>query len=380
LRLFGDPASSVGDPSLRRAFLLAENGRGTTSPNPLVGCVLTRDGETVGEGWHERAGGPHAEVVALQQAGERARGATAYVTLEPCNHTGRTPACVPSLLASGISRCVIGMRDPNPGVAGGGAAALAAAGVKVTFAEDPSPFEVQNEAWLKHVTTGVPWLQAKVALSLDGHASLQADRPARLSGTECERLTMRLRSAADAVMVGAGTLASDDPALTVRDESGVAVARQPLRVVVSRTSVPRPEARMFADGLGPALVLISGRADAEAVQALVERGVGVERYDADGGLPAALRVLGRMDVTRVLVEAGPRLLEAMWNERALDELVLYHAGGMAGAAAPPLFEASEAASPELMTARLRAVEAGVVGGDAVTVWEPCPGWLCSNGE
>lgn len=376
MRLFSDAAAGVDDPFLRRAFVLAENGRGATAPNPMVGCVLVRDGEIVGEGWHAKAGEAHAEVDALAQAGERARGATAYVTLEPCNHVGRTGACSSALADAGVSAVVVGMPDPNPHVEGGGAEALRAAGIAVRFADDPSPFEEQNEAWLKSVTAGLPWVTAKVALSLDGHASLREGERAVLSGPGCTALTMRLRTAVDAVLVGAGTLAVDDPALTVRDEADTPAESQPLRVVLSRETLPPADARIFTDGLGPALALVSSEAPDPGCEALARTGVRVARYDARGGLGAAFGVLARLDVMHLLIEAGPRLLEALWRAHMLDDLVLYHTGGMAGATAPPLFAAATHGSGGRVMSRMQAVEAGVAGLDAATVWRACPGWVC----
>lgn len=361
MRLFSDASSAIADPWLRRAYRLAENGRGTTSPNPLVGCVIVRGGEVVGEGWHERAGGPHAEVVALAQAGERARGADVYVTLEPCNHTGRTGPCTVALLDAGVASVHIGMRDPNPAVEGGGGPGLARSGADVSYATDPAPFEEQNEAWVKYVATGLPWVQVKTALTLDGHASLTPGVRSQLTGPGAAALTMRLRTAADAVVVGSVTLAVDDPALTVRDVDGLAAKRQPLRVVLCREHLPSPGARLFTDGLGPALVLAADDAPVSAKDALRAAGIAVETYAAVGGVEAALAALGERGVTRVLVEAGPGLFEALLAARAVDEFVLYHAGVCAGEAAPPL-----AHRPR--SDRMRPCEAGIADGDAVTVW------------
>lgn len=373
MRLFSDASERITDPFLRRAYLLAEKGRGTASPNPLVGCVLVRDGEVVGQAWHHRAGEAHAEVLALQQAGDRAQRATAYVTLEPCNHVGATGPCTEALRDSGVSTVVVGMRDPNPMVSGGGCDVLASWGIDVALAEDPAPFEEQNEAWLKYVTMGKPWVQAKVALSLDGHASLKQGERSRLSGDEARALTMRLRASADAVLIGAGTLGVDDPSLTVRDESDLPAAHQPLRAVLSRETVPPAGARIFTDGLGPAVFVTAEETQCGEVAA---RGVRIERYDSREGIDGALRALGGLGVTRVLVEAGPRLLESLWRAHQIDELVVYHTGGMAGASAPPLFEsASHGVGGEVLR-RMQAVEAGLAGSDAVTVWQACPGWVC----
>ncbi|HEX9093640.1 MAG TPA: bifunctional diaminohydroxyphosphoribosylaminopyrimidine deaminase/5-amino-6-(5-phosphoribosylamino)uracil reductase RibD [Coriobacteriia bacterium] len=365
-RLFGDAQLPASDPWLRRAMELAERGRGTTSPNPVVGCVLVREGAVVGEGFHERAGGPHAEIVALEAAGDAAQGATAYVTLEPCNHHGRTAPCADALVRAGVSRVVMGMRDPNPGVAGGGAATLRAAGVEVEFAADASPFEEQLLEWTTFVLTGRPFVRVKVAVTLDGHPGLAEGVRSQLTGQGAAEVTMRLRRAADAVLVGAGTVTVDDPSLTARDPEGRPDARQPLRVVLARTTTPPATARLFGDGRGPAAVLQPEETDADP--AIVATGARVIGYPVAEGLAAAFAALGREGVASVLVEAGPRLLTALLDDDLVDELVLIHAGGMAGAGAPPLYVGESQQDPSTLARGMRAIEAGVAGGDAVTVW------------
>jgi len=364
-RLFSDACASVTDPWLRRACELAERGRGTTSPNPVVGCVLVRDGEVVGEGFHARAGGPHAEAVALSAAGGAARGATAYVTLEPCNHTGRTGPCTPALVHAGVARVVIGMADPNPSVAGGGAAALRAAGIDVSFAEDPAPFLEQNVEWIQRVRAGSPFVRVKTAVTLDGRPALAAGMRSSLTGSGARALTMRLRAAADAVMVGAATVAIDDPALTVRTAEGEPAPRQPKRVVLARTELPPLSARMFDDGLGRPYVLVPEEAGSDPELARVAH---VVEFAIADGLRGALRALADHDVVNLLVEAGPRMLSALWDEDLVDELILYHAGGMASDAAPALFVGESQDDPATLSRRMRAVEAGLAGSDAVTVW------------
>jgi len=361
MRLFSDDSASITDPYLRRAWQLALRGRGTTSPNPMVGCVVVADGRVVGEGWHERAGGPHAEVVALQAAGDVARGATAYVTLEPCAHHGRTPPCTEALIAAGITRVVIGMPDPSE-AAGGGAEVLRAAGVETVFVDDPSPFEALNEAWLSFMRTGRPWVTAKVACTLDGRVSASRGSTTRISGEESRRdVTMVLRSRADAVVVGATTALVDDPALTARDPGGAELPRQPLRAVLMRTTDPS-SASLFRDGKGPvALVAPEGAPVGRGLSPAVMR----VPYPGEGGLPAALRALGAHACVSVLVEPGPSLFAALWAEGLLDELVVISAGRVFGAGGVPLHDG---VPPETSVSRMRAVEAAVVGEDAVTVW------------
>lgn len=366
MRLFGD-VSSVSDPYLARALALAERGRGTTSPNPVVGCVIVRDGVVVGEGWHERAGGPHAEVVALTAAGEAARGATAYVTLEPCDHTGRTPPCSRALLRAGVARVVCGMPDPSP-LASGGAATLRAGGVDVSFADDPAPFLHANEAWVHFVGSGGPFVRAKTAVTLDGHPSLADGVRSQLTGEEARALTMRLRAHADAVMVGAGTVAVDDPALTVRAEDGTVADRQPLRVVLARTAQPPATARLFHDGLGPVVVLMPEHVTPDPE--LTGTGARLVFFDIAEGMPGALKALAAQGVAELFVEAGPRLLTALVEADVVDELVVYHAGGFGGAVAPALYVGESQEDASTLTRVLRCVEAECAGGDAVTVWRP----------
>ncbi len=368
MRLFSDVAEGVLDPYLRRAVELAERGRGTTSPNPVVGCVIVRDGVIVGEGWHRAVGGPHAEVHALRAAKDASRGADAYVTLEPCNHHGRTPPCVDALVQAGVSTVVIGMADPNPRVAGGGSAALKAHGVEVRYAPDPDPFVEQNREWVHACREGRPFVRVKIALTLDGHPAIEHGKRSRLTGPAAAVLTARLRASSDAVAVGVSTLAVDDPRMTVRDPEGEPTARQPLRVVLGRSSVPDPGAAIFA-GPGRSVALLGDCAPQDAVAALAAGGVATLAFEVSQGLRGAIAVLGREGVVSLLVEPGPRLFDALMREGLVDELVLYHAGGMAGPGAPWLCDAWPAGGAGFGAA-FTAVESGVVGGDAVTVWRP----------
>jgi len=368
VRLFSDVSSRVADPYLARAVVLASRARGAAWPNPLVGCVIVADGRVVGEGYHPRAGDPHAEVFALAAAGEAARGADAYVTLEPCSHYGRTPPCADALIAAGVARVVIGMRDPTSEAAGG-AQRLAEAGIRVEFAADETPFVELNAGWLKRVATGMPYVTAKVAASLDARVALEPGMRAAITGSAGSEVTRSLRSAADAVLVSAATVIADDPALTVRDALGHNAQRQPLRVVLVRTSVPHADARVFTDGVAPTMVLASDAADGPALDAL-PAGVPVMRWPAGGGLHAALSALGTHGVGHLLVEPGPRLLTALWAEAVLDELVCVTAGGMGGTASPPLYAGGPDRAGEALIHRMAPVEAGIVGDVSVTVWSP----------
>jgi diaminohydroxyphosphoribosylaminopyrimidine deaminase/5-amino-6-(5-phosphoribosylamino)uracil reductase len=370
MRVFSDPAVGIRDPFMRRACELALLGRGTVSPNPLVGCVVVVDGEVVGDGYHHHAGGPHAEVVALDAAGERARGAHVYVTLEPCNHVGRTPPCTEKLIVSGVSHVTIGMPDPNPTVTGRGADALQAAGIGVTWMEDPGPFADLNEAWLHRLATSRPFVRVKIAVSLDGHIALADGARAAITGPGGAALTHRLRSEATAVAVGARTLASDDPLLTVRDVHGVRSSHQPLRVVLARDTVPEPGARLFAEDPQGCAVVIADSVAPAAFEPLAALGVCILHYPVAAGLQGALRALADHGVDDVLVEAGSRLFTALWDDSLIDELVVVTAGGVAGPSAPPLYRSSEVPTGEALAWQMAATEAAVVGEDAAVVWRP----------
>lgn len=320
---------------MARALRLAERGLYSTSPNPRVGCVLVRDGAVVGEGWHARAGEAHAEVHALQAAGAAARGATAYVTLEPCNHHGRTPPCVDALLAAGVGRVVAAMADPNPLVAGQGLARLHAAGVVTEHGLlEPEAREL-NIGFVARMTRGRPWLRLKAAASLDGKTALANGESQWITGAEARRDGHRWRARACAILTGVGTVRDDDPQLTVRD---VETTRQPLRVVVdSRLETP-PTARIV-DG-GPLLV-IGAVADAARAGALAARGAEVLLLPNAAGkvdLSAALAELARRGINEVHAEAGARLNGSLLREGLVDELLLYLAPCLVGDAARGLFD------------------------------------------
>jgi diaminohydroxyphosphoribosylaminopyrimidine deaminase / 5-amino-6-(5-phosphoribosylamino)uracil reductase len=292
---------------LERALELAERGRGTTRPNPVVGAVVERDGEIVGEGWHERAGGPHAEVVALEQAGERARGATMYVSLEPCSTHGRTPPCTDVIVAAGVSRVVSGATDPVQD----GIARLREAGVEVELV-DSWEARVQNEAWLTWASLGRPFITYKAAVTLDGRMRLPSSR--WISGEESRRLVHELRAQSDAVAVGMGTVRADDPALTARD---VGAKRQPRRLAFG--SGPLPE--------GSDLELLSGPLEEE------------------------LRRLADEEVQSLLLEGGPTLATAFLGEDLIDKLLIFVAPRVSGGGPHLLRDSVRPRELHRMTAR-----------------------------
>jgi len=333
--------SVVDHGMMARALQLAERGLWTTSPNPRVGCVLVLAGEIVGEGWHEKAGEPHAEVHALHAAGDRARGATAYVTLEPCSHTGRTPPCAEALIAAGVSRVVAAMTDPNPLVAGKGLAMLRAAGIETAGGLLENEARELNIGFVSRMTRGRPWLRLKAAASLDGKTALNNGVSQWITGPEARRDGQRWRARACAILTGIGTVRDDDPQLNVRD---VETPRQPLRVVVdSRLETPLT-ARILQGGP----VLIAGAIENAEKSALL-RSTGAEVLilpNAAGKveLKDLLEALARRGINEVHAEAGFKLNGSLMREGLVDELLLYLAPCLIGHAASGLFNLPELAT------------------------------------
>src|SRR5580692_11396114 len=322
---------------MTRALELAERGLYTTDPNPRVGCVIVRNGDTLGEGWHERAGEAHAEVAALAAAGG-ARGATAYVTLEPCSHTGRTGPCADVLIAAGIGRVVCASVDPNPKVAGRGIRRLEAAGIEVEAGILEEKARALNPGFFSRFERGRPFVRLKLAMSLDGRTAPAGGRTVWISGEASRADVQRWRARSSAVLTGAGTLHADDPRLDVRWAYGPWV-RQPLRAVLDTTLGCSPGARIFVrEG---ALVFASEAAGAAAAARLAAHvpPVAVERVPARGDrldLKAVLTRLTGLEVNELLVECGPRLAAAFLEEGLVDEWIIYMAPRLLGADAAPL--------------------------------------------
>lgn len=333
--------SAVDHGMMARALQLAERGMWTTTPNPRVGCVLTRDGEVIGEGWHEKAGELHAEVNALRAAGERARGATAYVTLEPCSHHGRTPPCAEALVAVGVSRVVAAMSDPNPLVAGKGLAMLRAAGIEATSGLLENEARELNIGFVSRMTRGRPWLRLKAAASLDGKTALNNGVSQWITGPDARRDGHRWRARACAVLTGIGTVRDDDPQLLVRD---VETTRQPLRVVVdSRLETPL-SARILQGG--PVLVAVAVD-DEKRANLLRAAGAEVLLLPNAAGkveLKDLLEELGRRGINEVHAEAGFKLNGSLLREGLVDELLLYLAPCLIGHDASGLFNLPELTS------------------------------------
>lgn len=332
---------------MARALQLAHRGLYTTEPNPRVGCVLVRNGEIVGEGWHARAGEGHAEVNALALAGERARGATAYVTLEPCSHTGKTPPCADALLEAGVARVVAAMQDPNPLVSGRGLTRLREAGVDVQCGVLEAEARALNPGFIKRMQTGLPLVRVKLAMSLDGHTAMANGESQWITGPDARADVQRLRARSGAVISGADAVLQDDSALTVRAaelglpeaEAVAAAARQPLRVLVDgRLRVPL-ERRLFRES-GPVIVacrLLRGRVQGyefAGAELLTLPDAAAQHVD----LLALLQELGRRGCNEVLVESGAGLAGAFLRAGLVDELVIYMAPRLLGSLARPLLE------------------------------------------
>ncbi len=310
---------------MRRALELAQRGCWTTTPNPRVGCVIVQSGQIVGEGWHERAGEPHAEVHALRAAGARARGGTAFVTLEPCSHTGRTPPCADALIEAGIARVVVAMKDPNPRVAGQGLARLRAAGVEVEEGVEACAAADLNPGFTLRMTEGRPWIRAKLALSLDGKSALGNGVSQWITGVEARTEGHRWRARSCAVATGGGTVRQDDPALTVR---AVETARQPQRLVLDPRLETPATARILKAG-GQAWFYCADPAPSERQRALEAAGGKVVPLPVSNqgrvDLQALVRAWGRLELNEVLLEAGPRLTGALLEAGLVDEVLVFQA-------------------------------------------------------
>lgn len=318
---------------MARALRLARRGMRTTHPNPRVGCVVVSGGEIVAEAWHERAGELHAEVLALERAGERARGATVYLNLEPCCHQGRTPPCTDALIDAGIARVVVGMVDPNPQVGGGGLQMLRSAGIEVDVGVMEDQARTLNRGFVSRMRRGRPWVTVKMAASLDGRTATRSGNSQWITGEAARADVHRMRAAASAVMTGSGTALADDPALTARCDN---VTRQPLRVLVDGQLRVSPDARLFADS-GQVVV-------AAAVEPIgVDYGPNVDVVRISGGdsqvdLAALLRHLGEREVNELLVEAGASLAGGLLKNGLVDEIVLYLAPMLLGNDAMGMFD------------------------------------------
>ena len=319
---------------MSEALRLAEKGLFTAAPNPRVGCVIVRDGEVLGAGWHEQAGGPHAEIMALRAAGARARGATAYVSLEPCCHHGRTPPCVGALIEAGIARVVAAMQDPNPMVAGRGLSGLRAAGIRVESGLMRNEARALNIGFVARMERGRPWVRMKIAASLDGRTALTNGQSQWITGPEARRDGHAWRARACALLTGIGTVRDDDPQLNVRE---VETTRQPLKVVVdSRLELPL-SAKLLESGK----VLVAAAVnDTAAIAALRAQGAEVlvlPNTRGKVGLTELMHELARRSINEVHIEAGFKLNGSLLGEGLVDELLIYLAPSILGDSACGMF-------------------------------------------
>jgi len=375
--------SEVDRRAMRRALELAERGLATTHPNPRVGCVLTKESRTVGEGWHEWAGEPHAEVMALRAAGEEAAGATAYVTLEPCCHQGRTPPCVEALIAARVKRVVFAIRDPDPRVDGRGAERLGAAGIEVASGLMQREAAELNAGFIKRVAHGRPWVRVKLAMSLDGRTALANGASQWITGEAAREDVQRWRARSSAVLTGIGTVLADDPRLDVR--LSMPRPRPPLRVVLDARLRTPPDARLF-ESPGEVWVFADSRPDPLRRAALEARGAHIELTPRESGGAARSSAgsagaerrdeaaVARLDLRHVFVrlaeaqmnevhvEAGPTLAGALIDAGLADELLIYAAPVLLGPQARPLAELPRLEAL-LDAPRFEIIESAAIGPD-----------------
>lgn len=317
---------------MKWALRLAARGRGRTSPNPMVGALLVRNGDVVGTGWHRRAGADHAEIVALQQAGSRAKGATMYVTLEPCAHHGRTPPCAEAIIDAGVARVVAAIEDPDPLVSGAGAAALRDAGIEVEFGLLSKTATRLNEAYLVHRREGRPYVTFKTATSLDGRVAARDGSSQWITCEESRLDAHRLRAQSDAICAGIGTVLADDPRLTAR---GVPLAAPRLRVVVDSSARTPIESNILSDD-APTLIATALPPDDERMLVLEKAGAEVASVPGEGGevsIADLLKLLAGKGVVSLLLEGGPRLAGGFSSLRLIDRYVFYLAPRLLGAGA-----------------------------------------------
>lgn len=327
---------------MARAIRLARNGVYSADPNPIVGCVIVNGEQVVGTGWHRRAGEPHAEIHALREAGERARGSDVYVTLEPCSHQGRTPPCADALIAARAGRVVVAMQDPNPRVAGQGLERLRAAGVKVETGLLEAEARALNPGFVCRMRSGRPWVRLKLAASVDGRTAMASGESRWITGAAARHDVQRLRARSSAIVTGIGTVLMDNPCMNVRLDASqlgsVEPVRQPLRVVLDSRLRMSPQARLL--GLPGDTLVLTVSQDLDRKRALRDAGAEVVTLKtADGSMAprTVLEELARREVNEVLLECGPTLAGAFVGAGLVDELVLYLAPHLMGDAARGLF-------------------------------------------
>lgn len=348
---------------MQRALRLAAQGQGRVEPNPLVGCIVARGAEAIGEGWHQRFGGPHAEIEALAVAGRRAQGGTLYVTLEPCCHQGKTPPCTQAILNAGVRRVVAAMIDPFPAVAGGGLRALQAAGVEVHSGVLAAESAALNAPYLKRLARGRPWVIAKWAMTLDGKLATSTGESQWISGPASRAQVHALRGRVDGILVGIGTALSDDPLLTARPPG----LRTALRIVVdSQARLPLQSQLVRTAAAAPVLVAVGPAAPNDRCDALNSAGCGVWRGTAEDPaerLAELLDELGRRNVTNLLVEGGGQILGSLLAISELDEAHVYVAPRLVGGTNAPSPVGGPGIARLAAALRLEALQAEQLGDD-----------------
>ena len=323
-----DEKNMTDEEWMKAVLRLAREGRGRTSPNPMVGAILVKGGERIAQGYHIRAGEPHAEIVALQQAGEKARGATLYLNLEPCTHYGRTPPCAPRVIEAGIRRAVIGMEDPNPSVKGKGIESLRQAGLLVTVGVLEKECQKINEAFSKYMLKKEPFVILKVASTFDGKIATRGGDSRWITGEAARRLVHRLRHQADGILVGIGTILRDNPMLTVRVKGEAGEGRHPRRIVLdSRLRIPE-NANVIGERPSEVIIATTGRGSKDKIDRLKARGVQVLVLDSDQGrvdLKSCLRKLAEAGIMTLLVEGGAQVNGSFLDQRAIDKFYFFFA-------------------------------------------------------
>jgi diaminohydroxyphosphoribosylaminopyrimidine deaminase/5-amino-6-(5-phosphoribosylamino)uracil reductase len=351
---------------MERALSLARGALGTTSPNPSVGAVIVRDGNVVSEGWTQPPGQAHAEIMAIRQAGPLAKGATLYVTLEPCNHYGRTPPCAEAIIEAGIAEVHAATTDPNPRVKGGGLTRLNEAGIRTHLGEREQEARQLIEAFAKYITTGTPFVTAKFAMSLDGRIATRTGDSRWITGEESRRYVHELRAQSDAILAGINTVLADDPQLTARDEQGKPLQRQPLRVVVDSRGRMPPNARMLSEP-GKTLVAVAQEGTG---QRLKDECAEMQHLPSSSGavdLSALLRLLGQREITSVFVEGGGTLLGSLFDAKLVDKVVAFVAPVIIGGVEAPSPVAGVGVERMAGALRLCSVEVRRFGDDLAVI-------------
>ncbi len=355
----------VKEKLMARALELASRGMGYTSPNPMVGALVVKNGEVVGEGFHRRAGAPHAEIYALREAGERARGGDLYVNLEPCSHYGRTPPCTEAIIKAGIARVIIAMKDPNPKVAGTGIKRLREAGLKVEVGIKEKEALCLNEVYIKYITGGMPFVILKTAMTLDGKIATARGDSRWVTGPDARREVHRLRHIYDAVLVGSGTVIADDPQLTCRlNEKEV---NDPVRIIADSRLRITTEARVFnLNSKAPTIVATSAGCDRNKKKMLEDKGaivLEVETSNSRLNLRKLMSLLAERKICSILTEAGPTLNASLFKEGLVDKILIFVAPKLLGGVCSPGPIGGEAPARMKEALLLKGVEVRRIGGD-----------------